>query len=260
MIKNIPNIVKIFKKNLSAGKDLICTSETIRTNSNFDFWLAGLIDGDGSISISKRGYVSCEIVLHKKEVSALYWIKSILGGSVSQKTENSYRWRLHKKAGMTNLLKKINGKLLTESKKALMGAVCELYSLEVKETRSDLRTNSWFSGFFDAEGSINYHTKRNQPNISVSQKTRGVLDMINSFFGGNVYFDKSWEGYILYISKRSDIKKLLEYFEKYKLKNKHLDLFYLKKIMNMKTLKYHLPSSENHFKFLETLENLKNRK
>ena len=58
----------------------------------------------------------------------------------------------------------------------------------------------------------------------------------------------------------TDIKKLLEYFEKYKLKNKHLDLFYLKKIMNMKTLKYHLPSSENHFKFLETLENLKNRK
>lgn len=260
MIKKIPNLVKIFKKNLSAGKDLICTSETIRTNSNFDFWLAGLIDGDGCISISKAGHISCDIVLHKKEVSALYWIKSILGGSVSQKTDNSYRWRLHNKAGITNLINRINGKLLTEGKKLKLGAVCELYNLEVKETSADLSTNSWFSGFFDAEGTINYHTKRNQPNISVSQKTRGVLDIINSFFGGNVYFDKSWEGFTLYISKTSDIKNLLEYFEKFKVKNKHLDLFYLKKLMNMKTLKYHLPSSENHSKFLETLEHLKNRK
>lgn len=107
-MKNIPNLVKIFKKNLSAGKEKIsktekiCTSETIRTNSNFHFWLAGLIDGDGSITISKKGYVSCEIVLHKKEVSALYEIKSKLGGSVSKKTSKTYRWRLHKKEGIKN--------------------------------------------------------------------------------------------------------------------------------------------------------------
>lgn len=121
-------------------------------------------------------------------------------------------------------------------------------------------SNSWLSGFFDAEGSINYHTKRNQPNLSISQKTREVLDMIKNFVGGNVYYDKSWEGYILYISKTSEIKKLLEYFKKNKLKNKHLDLYYLKKLMNMKTLKYQKPGSENHSKFLKTLEHLKNRK
>lgn len=265
VMKLIPNLVKIFKKNLSAGKEIdknFCTSETIRTNSNFDFWLAGLIDGDGSISISKQGHVSCEVVLHKKEISALYYIKSVLGGSVSQKTENSYRWRLHNKAGITNLINRINGKLLTESKKLRLIAVCKLesYPILVKDSFTDLSTNSWFCGFFDAEGSINYNTKNNQPNLSVSQKTRDVLDKICKQFNGNVYYDKSWNGYIYYISQTGDLENLFKYFNEFKLKTKHLDLFHLKKLMNMKTLYYHLPNSEHHSEFLKTLEHLKNRK
>jgi len=45
--------------------------------------LAGLIDGDGSFNVSKAGYSSCEIVLHEKEIQALYKISAVFGGSVS---------------------------------------------------------------------------------------------------------------------------------------------------------------------------------
>lgn len=86
------------KKNSSAGNHFtnnLGTSETTRTNSNFNFYLAGLIDGDGCLNISKKGYLSCEIVLHINEIDTLLYIQSILGGSVSKKTEKSCRWRLH---------------------------------------------------------------------------------------------------------------------------------------------------------------------
>jgi hypothetical protein len=51
------------------------SSETIRSatpedesDENFNDWLAGLIDADGSFNLSKQGYASCEITMHTKEV------------------------------------------------------------------------------------------------------------------------------------------------------------------------------------------------
>lgn len=174
-------LVKIFKKNLSAGKDInVCTSETKRTNTYFNYFLAGLIDGDGCLSISKKGHVSCEIVLHKKEKETLEWVQSEIGGSITQKTENSYRLRLHNKKVIRDLIERINGKLLTTEKSLKLKNLCELYKIQVIEVIDpDLLQNAWFSGFFDAEGSINYNTLKNQPNLSLSQKTKEILDICN---------------------------------------------------------------------------------
>lgn len=67
------------------------SSETTRANSkadeNFAYWLAGLIDGDGYFGVSKSGYASCEITLKEREANLLYKIRSILGGSVKQRTD-----------------------------------------------------------------------------------------------------------------------------------------------------------------------------
>jgi hypothetical protein len=43
---------KIYKEHL------VGTSETIRTSDKFNEWLGGLIDGDGSLLVSKKGHVS----------------------------------------------------------------------------------------------------------------------------------------------------------------------------------------------------------
>lgn len=255
-MRTLPNLVKILKKNLSAG-NLWGTSETIRTNSNFSFWLAGLIDGDGTLNISKKGYVSCEIVLHKKEIQTLYFIKSIMGGSVSEKTDKGVRWRLHNKPGILKLINLINGKLLLKSQK--LEQICNLYHIPVNINTPPFEDNSWLSGFIDAEGSFNYNTANNKMSLSISHKKREILDLISQKFKGNVYFDKSWEGYIYYISSAKDLNNLLDYFNKYPLKIKNIDLIFFKRLIQMRKLKYHLPNSENHTYFLKVLNKLKNR-
>jgi hypothetical protein len=47
----------------------------------FNQWLAGLIDGDGSFLLSKKGYASLEIVMEVRDKHALYQIKERFGGS-----------------------------------------------------------------------------------------------------------------------------------------------------------------------------------
>src|SRR5271155_381597 len=68
-------------------KFLVGTPETIRPLSSlsdisFNQWLAGLIDGDGSLLINKSGYTSCEITMSLEDTHALLIIKNKLGGSI----------------------------------------------------------------------------------------------------------------------------------------------------------------------------------
>jgi hypothetical protein len=76
----LPFLVKIIylekNKQVTKGRRynsyLVETSETTRatlfnhTETKFNEWLAGLIDGDGSLLISKQGYISCEITMGLK--------------------------------------------------------------------------------------------------------------------------------------------------------------------------------------------------
>lgn len=43
-------------------------------NNKFNEWLAGVIDGDGSIRLSKKGYGSLEVVIEIRDKACLYKI------------------------------------------------------------------------------------------------------------------------------------------------------------------------------------------
>ena len=91
------------------------SSETTRVAclNNFSYWLAGLIDGDGSLLVSRKGYTSCEITVHSSEVFTLFKVKKLLGGKIKKREKaNAFRWRLHNTAGMKQLVNLINGKIL----------------------------------------------------------------------------------------------------------------------------------------------------
>ncbi len=185
----------------------------------------------------------------------------MIGGSVSKKTEKACRWRLHNKLGISQLINFINGKLQTVSKILKLQEICKIYEIPIIETySSSLKLNSWFCGFFDAEDSLNFHKKNVEARLQISQKTKKVLEKIKADRGGNISYDKSWDGYSLLITGAVNLSNLLEYFDKYTLRVKHVDLYYLKKLIEMKNLKYHLPNSEKHSEYLETLGHLKNIK
>jgi len=59
-----------------------------KKNKIFFFnWLAGLIDGDGSLLVNKNGYATIEITLHERDVQTLYKIKDLLQGKVNSRVK-----------------------------------------------------------------------------------------------------------------------------------------------------------------------------
>lgn len=71
---------------------LVGTSETIRATSydekeiRFNQWLAGLIDGDGTLQVSKAGYSSCEITVSLADERLLRIIQNKLGGAIKARS------------------------------------------------------------------------------------------------------------------------------------------------------------------------------
>lgn len=192
------------------------SSETIRTT--FDSWLAGLIDGDGSLLVSKEGYTSCEITLHEEDVKTLYKIKAALHGRVGKRTgARAYRWRMNRREGMVELIKRINGRILTKKRGEQLGRVCKVLGIEKKEGELKME-DGWLAGFIDAEGNIGVMNK-NTLYLSIGQKEREILEEIREKWGcGRIYYDKAGEKYNFRIFKREDLRKAIGYFEKNKLR------------------------------------------
>lgn len=226
------------KKRLISKK--VGSSETIRNesyeNENFVQWLAGLIDADGGLYVTRQGSVSCEISMHEKEIQTLYYIKKHLNGTICpRKDKKAFRWRLSlckKKTTAISLMNSFNGAFKTERVQKQYNKACELFELfNIQEQPKDLNSQNlslaavdlntaWFSGFFCGEGSFSVNiAAKFQPNISCSQKEKILLYDIKKIFGGDVYYEKSWDGWKWKVDARSVNPDFYTYLQKYPLHN-----------------------------------------
>lgn len=240
------------------SNSLVGTSETIRllninkrsihnlSNSDKDLkfkqWLAGLIDGDGCFSLSKKGYASLEITMDIRDERALQAVKNVYGGSVKLRSNaKALRYRLHHKEGLLCLINDVNGHIRNPNRLVQLDKICIKYDLAPRAS-ARMRAqrglifpekltydNGWLSGFMDADGTITINKSNWQLSISAGQKTTELLTPLVDLYGGHVYIDngssKSWKWYI---TKREDVLKLIEYFKKYpsrSAKNNRLHLF-----------------------------------
>lgn len=230
---------------------LIGTSETIRPLSltsysqndrSWNEWLAGLIDGDGSLLISKAGYASCEITMSIKDEHALAIIKQKLGGSIKLRSGvQALRYRLHNKKGMIDLLGRINGNIRHTSRTKQLESLCLNLNRNIKYPSDITIDNGWFAGFFDADGTITYSMKNNYPQLTISVTNKLLVDVASfqKIFGGNVYFDKSQNGYYKWsIQSKTDIDFFKAYLLKYpSLSNKKQRLFLTDQYYELKSIK-----------------------
>lgn len=263
----IPFSVKNFNiLDQSAGnqwhkRSLVGSSETIRDtsylNEDFYYWLAGLIDGDGTLYVAKSNSQSCEITLGEEDIKTLHKIKKRFHGSILKRSKvKAYRWRISKKLYLIEVINSINGKLLTPSKHQQLIKICNRLNIEPCINNHLSQNNSWFSGFFDAEGYfrigedarvLSDPSIRNQYilTISISQKSKDILEEIQKVFGvGNIYFDKSWNGYNYVITNLHGIKLILTYFESFPLKTtKHSDFITMKRLVLFIERGYHLANN-----------------
>ena len=209
----------------------IGSSETTRVTSYskplppydiFGSWLAGLIDGDGSLLLSgSKKVVSVEITLDAKDIQCLHKIKATLGfGSITKRSGvNAYRYRVYKKEHVLTILHLINGYLLTASKHAQLIKLCSFYGPNITPFIPDyptslliIKNSSWLAGFFDAEG---HFTVMNKFTLScnLAQKDKLILESIkDSLQLGHVRYDKSWDGWIYTISNKEGIRFILDLF------------------------------------------------
>lgn len=149
----LPAKVKISKMlgNQQETKDIcrVGSSVTIRSLSSstqselhWNQWLAGLIDGDGCLLISKAGYASCEITMGIEDEHALMQIKQKLGGSVKSKSgAKALRYRLHNRAGMIALITRINGHIRNSVRLPQLKLVCNNLNIPMIEPMEITRFN-----------------------------------------------------------------------------------------------------------------------
>lgn len=192
-------------------------------NNNDEFWnqyLAGLIDGDGSLLISKAGFASLEISMDIFDFHALNKVKQKLGGSIKLRGNiNAYRYRLHNKNGILDLLIRINGKIRQTKRVQQLQKMCYQYNIPFKFSEKLTNENAWFAGFFDADGTIGYSMKNNYPQliISVSQKSSVDLIPFQNIFGGFIRFDKASNTWKWDIYSQNDILNFYYYCRKFSL-------------------------------------------
>jgi len=236
------------------------TSEAIRllnirsihnlSNSDKDLkfkqWLAGLIDGDGCFSLSKKGYASLEITMDIRDERALQAVKNVYGGSIKLRSGvSALRYRLHNKEGLLNLINDVNGHIRNPVRLIQLNYICIKYDITLKYPEKLTLDNGWLSGFFDADGSITIKSSNGQLSISAGQKTSELLTPLVELFGGYVYIDRGGHGsFKWYVTKKEDILNLIEYFKKYpsrSAKNNRLHL--VPKIYELKDMKAHTAPS-----------------
>ena len=143
---------------------LIGASETIRTQKNiqeikFNQWLAGLIDGDGYLLVTKDGYSGCEITVALEDEQILRVIQNKIGGRVKLRSGvKAIRYRLNQRKGMINLITRINGFIRNSRRLPQLHKVCQILNIEPVLPQSSMGLeNRWFLGCFDADGTINYY-------------------------------------------------------------------------------------------------------
>ena len=238
-----------------AYNSLVGTSEAIRMlnentkltkktkkNKKWNQWLAGLIDGDGSFLLSKKGYASLEITMDIRDEHALQKVKNVYGGSIKLRSgANALRYRLHHKAGLLKLINDVNGHIRNSNRLVQLNKLLNKYEISLIYPEKLTFENGWLSGFFDADGTITINKTVTQLSVSISQKTSEILQPLLEIYGGNIYIDRgSSQSFKWYITKREDILNLLEYFKKYPIRSAKKNRVHLiPKYYELKDIKAH---------------------
>lgn len=209
----------------SYSSHLVGTSETTRATTFshqeiiFNQWLAGLIDGDGCLLVSKAGYTSCEITVALADERLLRTIQNKLGGSIKPRSGvQAIRWRLTNRAGMLDLISRINGYIRHTGRFVQLNRVCAVLGIPLLNSDILHSQHGWFAGFFDAHGMIGYLLKgsHKSPQLTMSVTNKLFVDVhpFMTTFGGNIYFDKSKNGYYKWsIQSEACFIALLDYFK-----------------------------------------------
>lgn len=206
------------------------TTRYSKEELSWNQWLAGVIDGDGCLLISPKGYMSCVITMGLRDEHALQQIKAKLGGSVKLRSGcRAIRYRLHHKKGMQELVHRIQGEIRTGVRQKQFQLLCEKLGFIPADPSPLSRENAWFAGFFDADGTITLSVKRGIPQVTISVTNKKAQDLLpfQESFSGNIFYDKATNCYKWSIQGKADLLSFLDYIKKYPVRSSKKSRFFL---------------------------------
>lgn len=152
------------------------------------FYLAGLFEGDGHVSLSKvinsKGKISypyIAITFAKKDLPLINSLVTNYGGRLRFKEkENAVVWIMNSHKNLMSIIQLINGKLRTPKIIKFNDLIVWInkkydYKLPIYNLNtSPLNSNAWLAGFIDADGGfkIRYTEKHVDENGKVKSKGR----------------------------------------------------------------------------------------
>lgn len=225
-------------------------------DNSFIEWLGGLIDGNGSFTLSKKGKSSCKITMDIIDEKVLQAVKHRYGGRIRHISgSNAVKYRLVHKKGLRKLLNDVNGFIRNPGRLLEFDKLCLKYDITVKLPPKLTFKNGWFSGILDSDGSIHYNKKSGSIAISITQKNMYLLNPLTVLYGGKIEILKDKrQGFKYEIFRKVELFRLIDdYFSSYPLKtikNKRLNL--IKEFFLVKDYK---DSEDIHqYKWIEFLE------
>jgi len=100
---------------------------------------------------------------------------------------------------MIDLLNRINGYIRHSSRLVQLNRVCTVLGVELLSPDLLHLKHGWFSGFFDADGTIGYYLKgsKGYPQLTLSVTNKLYVDVVHFLtnLGGAIYFDQAQNGY-----------------------------------------------------------------
>lgn len=168
--------------NLSTSKGNLNDCTPQQSTFSFSSYLAGLIEGDGTIFVptqerstkGKKYYPSIQIEFQQKDFPLCIAIQKKLGfGSIAKvKHSASYRLTVNDSKGIKELASLLNGQF-RGSKYFQFHKLLVYLGIEtmiLSKNKSSLDSNSWLTGFIEADGSFQVRTslKSSQKRVILS--------------------------------------------------------------------------------------------
>jgi hypothetical protein len=220
----------------------------------FGHYLAGLIDGDGHFSTIGQ----CIICFSSKDVSLARQLRTHIGyGTVKKvKDKKAYNLVISNTTGIVRVANLIRDKLKHPNKiKQFNERLTRIYQIEATLENSKINWETpWFSGFFDADGSMRIFLVKCSRNrigfevrllAQIDQKSPVLLDQINAKFSGFLGYRKSQDTYYYSSTSFGNFFKILKFFDEFSLQSftKYLCYVYMRKAYIVIQKREHLTES-----------------
>ena len=234
------------------------------TKQSLGSYLAGLIEGDGYITITNKDSVILGITFNLKDKPLAEKLLSYLGkGSIVKRKGNSIELRFSSKKTLCKIINLINGKFKTPKIEQLYKLIDWMnknhYPLDIKKlplNDSPILNDSWLSGFIDADG--NFYIRNSLKQIickfnleqrmiypKTNENYNTILNKICLAFGVKLNIreriSKKNSYYIIKLENQNAVKLLINYLDAYPLlSSKHLDFLNWKIVFNEIVNKNHM--------------------